>query len=303
MKKDIYFDSCGAGKIRGCIWEPEGQIKGVIQIVHGIAEHMDRYDHMAAFFNQHGFLVVGEDHMGHGLSVQEEADKGCFYGSWHNVVKDTYQLLQIVHKEHPDVPYYIFGHSMGSFITRTLLYTYPDAPISGCILSGTAWMPGIVLGAGKAIAGLICKLKGDKHRSTLLQGLMFGSYNSKIKEPRTEYDWLSCDPTVADSYIADPMCGFVTSAGLLRQMLTGMIYNQNRKNLVKMNKSLPVHFLAGDQDPVGDYGKGVQTAFEKFKAAGLENVSCRLYAGCRHEVHNEAIAEEMFRDVLNFISE
>lgn len=301
MKRDIYFDSAGFGTIRACIWQPEGKAQGVIQIVHGIAEHMDRYDSMANFFNEQGYLVVGEDHMGHGMSVKNEVEKGCFVGGWDSVVRDTYQLLQNMKADYTDVPYFLLGHSMGSFITRSLLCMYPEAPIDGCVLSGTAWMPKVIIGAGKVLASLICKCFGETKSSPILQGLMFGSYNNRIVAPRTEYDWLTNDESVVDAYIADPMSGFEASAGLIREMLWGMLYNQNTKNLAGMNKTLPVFFLAGDQDPVGDYGKGVEIACKKFVDSGMENVTCKLYPGCRHEVHNEAIAEEMYRDVLDFM--
>lgn len=299
MRKDIFYSSCGAGKIHAAVWEPEGDVKGIVQIVHGIAEHVDRYEELAAFLNDRGYLVAAEDHMGHGRSAQT-TEVGVFHGGWHSVVKDTAALNQQLRTAYPDVPYVLLGHSMGSFIARTLL-TYPDVQLDACILSGTAWMPKPVIYAGKMISGLYAKRKGDSAKNQSLQNLMFSGYNKRIKDCRTPYDWLTTDATVVDKYIEDPMCGFLASAGLLRDMLTGLIYNQKRKNLLKMDKNLPVHFIAGTEDPVGDYGRGVSKAVKAFQKAGLHNVTCKLYEGKRHELHNEDIKEQVYSEIYNYI--
>ena len=224
MRTDFYCDSLGGGKIHGCRWTPEGEVKAVVQFVHGIAEYVERYDDFANYLNTKGILVVAEDHMGHGKSICDVTPRGCFAGGWQTAVKDTYRLLKNTMEEFSGVPYILFGHSMGSFMARTILARYPDSGIAGAIICGSAWMPGAVIGAGKALATMICKKNGEQNPSDLLQSMMFGGYNKKIEHPRTASDWLSRDNRIVDAYVADPLCGFVPSAGLVRDMMTGLQY-------------------------------------------------------------------------------
>ena len=192
---------------------------------------------------------------------------------------------------------------MGSFLTRTLLYTYPDAGLTGAVISGTGWMPKPVLMAGR----MVCKQQAGKHgwngTSPTINKLMFGSYNKGFENPRTAVDWLSRDETVVDRYIADPLCGFDASVGLSYEMLGGMLANEDAKNLDRMPKDLPVLFVSGDKDPVGGNGKGVRQTWAAFRKAGLQDVRLRLYADGRHEMHNERNRAELHADVLAFLDE
>ena len=166
--------------IHACRWEPEGEVKGVVQLVHGIAEHVQRYDDFAKYLNALGYLVVAEDHMGHGLSGDKDCARGYFYGGWFAAVEDTWQLLEQTKDEFPKLPYILFGHSMGSFMTRTLLITHPDSGISGAVICGTGWMSSVVLSAGKGICSAVCHSGDETAPSEKLQGLVFGSYNNLI---------------------------------------------------------------------------------------------------------------------------
>ena len=301
MRTDFYYDSLGGGKIHACRWIPAGEIKAVVQIVHGIAEYVERYDDFAEFLNRHGILVVAEDHMGHGKSICEATPMGCFAGGWHTAVKDTYRLLKNTMAEFAGVPYILFGHSMGSFMARTILARHPNSGIAGAVICGTAWMPGAVIGAGKTMASLICKKNGEQNPSALLQKMMFGSYNNKVEHPRTPSDWLTRDSKIVDTYVADPLCGFVPSAGLARDMMTGLAYIQNPENLDSMKKDLPVYFIAGGDDPVGNYGAGVRKAEEEFRKHGMEHVELKIYPLCRHEILNEINRQEVYEDILSWI--
>ena len=301
MRTDFYYDSLGGGKIHACRWTPDGEVKAIVQFVHGIAEYALRYDDFANHLNSNGILVVAEDHMGHGGSICDATPMGCFAGGWHTAVKDTYRLLKNTMEEFPDVPYILFGHSMGSFMARTILAKYPDSGISGAIICGSAWMPGAVIGAGKALASMICKKDGEKNFSPFLQKMMFGSYNKKIEHPRTPCDWLTRDQRIVDEYVADPLCGFIPSAGLARDMMTGLQYIQDGRNLTAMKKDLPVFFIAGGDDPVGSYGTGVKRCAEEFKKHGMERVDLKLYPLCRHEIHNEINRQKVYEDVLKWI--
>lgn len=301
MYKEGYFESCGAGNIHVNIWEPDGGIRGVVQIVHGIAEYGKRYEDFARFLNQYGFLVIAEDHMGHGKSISNESPQGYFTGGWFSAVEDTYRLLKETMEEFPNVPYILFGHSMGSFMVRTILAKYPDSGITGAVICGTGWQPKIILKTGIFLSKQICKTKGEKKTSAFLQNLMFGAYNKRVDRPRTPYDWLNRIPNEIDAYVADPLCGFSATAGLARDLLLGIAYIQDKTHLPKMNKDLPVFFIAGGDDPVGSYGSGVRKTAEKFKDAGLEDVSVRIYPLCRHEILNEMNKRDIYLDVLNWI--
>ncbi len=301
MRTQFCYDSLGGGRIHACRWTPEGEIRGIVQIVHGIAEYVERYDDFASYLNSMGFLVVAEDHMGHGKSICDETPIGCFTGGWQNAIEDTYRLMKDTMAEFPSVPYILFGHSMGSFMARTVLAKHPDSGITGAVICGSAWMPGAVIGAGKLLADMICKKNGEQKPSKLLQTMMFGSYNKKIEHPRTPCDWLTRDNKIVDAYVADPLCGFIPSAGLVRSMMEGLQYIQNSKNLDAMRKDLPVFFIAGGDDPVGSYGTGVRQAVEGFKKHGMELVDVKIYPLCRHEILNEINRREVYEDVADWI--
>lgn len=301
MRTDFYFDSHGAGKIHGCRWTPEGQPKAVLQIVHGIAEYVERYDDFAAFLNSHGILVVAEDHMGHGKSFQNGGTQGYFDGGWFAAVDDSYELLERTREEFPELPYVLFGHSMGSFMARTILGRYPDSGISAAIICGTGWQPEAVLTMGIGACRLVCRFGDERKPNEKLQGVVFGSYNSRVEHPRTPFDWLSRDKKIVDAYAADPLCGFTASAGLLRDMLTGIRYIQREETLAAMDQNLPVFFIAGGDDPVGSYGKGVRQTAEAFRKAGMKHVSQRIYPLCRHEILNEINRGEIYEDILHWL--
>ena len=301
MRNDFTYASCGAGLIHGLRWEPAGKPVAILQIIHGVAEYAARYDEFASFLASKGFLVVAADHMGHGGSLGENGVKGHFEGGWFNTVADAYQLLQNTRAAYPDVPYILLGHSMGSFMARTILAKYPDSGIAAAIISGTAWMSGAVISAGLAAAAVVAKCQDPDQPSKLLNDMMFGSYNNKIEHKRTTHDWLTRDQKIVDAYVADPLCGFSMTPGLAKDMMTGLKYIQTAKHLQQMDKDLPVLFIAGSDDPVGNYGKGVQQAVQAFRQAGMGNVKLRLYPMCRHEVLNELNREEVYANILNWL--
>ena len=301
MRNDFWYDSCGAGRIHYCKWSPEGQPKAVVQIVHGIAEFAERYDTFAEYLTSLGYVVVAEDHMGHGQSINGNGIQGYFHGGWFNAVADTYKLLQDTMAEYSGLPYILFGHSMGSFMARTILCKYPDSGISGAVICGTGWQPHFVLPALLKVVEGICRKIGETKPNEQLQGMVFGSYNKKVEHPRTPYDWLTRDAKIVDEYIAHPLCGFTASCGLLRDMMSGIYYIQQSSNLQKMKKDLPVFFIAGGDDPVGPYGKGVHKAADAFRKVGMQDVSVKIYPLCRHEILNEINKEDVFADVSAWI--
>lgn len=301
MYRGFWYESKGGGSLHGCRWEPENAPRAVVQIVHGIKEYARRYDEIARYLTERGYLVVAEDHMGHGESISDEIQKGWFNGGWFTAVDDTYELTKCTMAEFPGVPYILLGHSMGSFLVRTILARYPDSGIQGAILSGTAWMKSAMVTLGRKSAELVCACKGARTPSKLLSDLAFGSYNRRVEHQRTPNDWLSRDRQKVDAYTADPLCNFIPTAGLMRDMMIGVEYIHNPKNLTGMDKTLPVFFIAGADDPVGDYGVGVEKAAEVFHSLGMERGALRLWPLCRHEIFNEINRQEIFEAVYNWI--
>lgn len=301
MRTDFYFASCGKGQIHCCCWMPDTQPKAVLQIVHGIAEYIERYDEFARYLNGFGIAVVAEDHMGHGQSINNGGVQGYFHGGWFAAVQDSYTLLEKTRGELPGIPYILFGHSMGSFMARTMLAKYPDSGISAAVICGTGWQPRAMMPAVIGICEVICKKVGEENPSEALQNLVFGSYNKRVEHPRTPFDWLSRDAKSVDAYIAHPLCGFTASCGLLRDMLKGIRYVEQKENLNSMDKKLPVLFIAGGDDPVGSYGSGVETAAAEFKKAGMEDVTLRIFPLARHEILNEINRAEIFQTVSDWL--
>ncbi len=303
--QDFYFQSStGRTSIHALKCVPDSKPRAVVQIAHGIAEHIDRYRPFMEFLADNGFVVAGNDHLGHGKSIRVPEEQGFFAekDGWWRVVDDMDKLHDIMSNEYPELPYVLFGHSMGSFLTRTYLIKHPDK-YDGVILSGTGHQsPALVLG-GNAAASVMAKLNGAMGDGAKLDSLAFGTYLNKIENPRTKFDWLSRDTEQVDKYIADPLCGFVGKIGLYRDMMQGIKFITDKKNIAQMNKEKPVYFMSGDGDPVGDYGKGVERAYKAFCDAGLHDVFMRLYPGGRHEMLNETNKEQVYQDILSWLNE
>lgn len=286
---------------RKCI--PDGAPRAVVQIVHGIAEHINRYDDFMRFLAENNILAVGDDHLGHGQSVTEAEDLGFFNDKdgWDYAVMDEERLHDIMAEEYPDIPYIFFGHSMGSFITRTLIIKHPEM-YDAAIISGTGHQSKALVYGGGLMANALVALNGARSDGKALNDVAFGTYLSHIENPRTPFDWLSRDEAAVDKYIADPMCGFICKASLYRDMMGGIKFVTAQKNIDKMNKAKPIYFMSGAEDPVGDYGEGVERAYKAFCKAGLHDVKMRLYPGGRHEMLNETNNTEVYNDILDWIN-
>ena len=297
------YASAGAGTIRCRIWEPGGAAKGIVQLVHGIAEHTARYADFAEYLTKNGYIVVAEDHMGHGESISDALPRGCIRGGWDAMTADVHALTELAKQRRPELPFFLLGHSMGSFLARTFLYTYPQEKLQGVVLSGTAWQPGPVLAAGRLVTAGEIRRSGADTPSEKLQQLMFGAYGKQFPGETSPDAWICSDPAVVARYGEDALCGFIPGAGLIAAMLEGIARNQKKENLAKMPKELPVLFIAGTRDPVGAGGKGVKQSFDAFRNAGLGDVTLKLYEGDRHEVLNEKDKARVWADVLDWLEE
>ena len=284
-------------------WVPDCDINGVVQIAHGINEYIGRYDGLARFLASKGFVVVGNDHLGHGESVRGPEYVGFFAmdEGWYKVVADMETLRQLTAAKWPDVPYFLYGHSMGSFLTRTYMIRYPGAKLAGVILSGTGQPPAPMVAAGRFLCDGDMLKNGPMHRSHTISGVAFGSYNKEFEPKRTKYDWLTRDEAGVDAYAKDPMCTFTPTTSMYRDMMFGLSVIGRQRNLAKMNKDLPVFFLSGDKDPVGGNGVQVAKVYSMFIRAGMKDVFYKFYKDGRHEMHNEQNKEEVYNDILNWL--
>ena len=296
-----FLSSDGHTQLHGAQWTPaDRKPRAVLQIAHGVAEHILRYDDFARYLNDRGILVAGHDHLGHGKSLPEGGTP-VYFGdgsTWETVVDDIHLLHDRLREQYPDLPILLMGHSMGSFLSRSYLIRYPGT-VDAAIIMGTGWQPEITIRGGLLLAGILSGLKGPDAVSKMVTNMAFGAYNKAFGDkPRTPNDWLSADTDNVDRYMADPLCGADATVGLFRQMLLGIRFNQRLSNLRRMDAQTPVLFIAGDKDPVGANGAGVRRTYQEFLRAGMQDCTLKLYPGLRHEILNEkGWQREIFRDI------
>lgn len=301
-REEFYYDSRdGINKIRAMLWIPDGEIKAVFQIIHGMAEHIERYDDFACYMAEHGFLVAANDHLGHGKSCPDASKRGyfCKEDSVTVVVRDIHRLKKKVQEKYAGKKYIILGHSMGSLLLRNYLFKYGKG-IDGAIVMGTASQPSYITAPGKLLLKIMALFKGWEYRSKMADGLVMGKPNARIENKRTNSDWLTRDEAMVDKFVADEACGFMFTLNGYYTVADAVSRLNSKKNLSKMPKDLPVIFVSGEEDPVGSYGAGVRRAYDQFRAAGMKNVSIKLYPGARHELLNEINRDEAYKDVLDF---
>lgn len=302
-KEEFTFDSRdGKTKIHAVRWIPEGKVICILQVVHGMAEYVERYEETARYFAEKGILVTGEDHLGHGKSVAAGGTYGyfCEQDPATVVVRDVHRLKKMTQEDYPGIPYIILGHSMGSFILRNYLFRYGSG-IQGAIVCGTGTKPQGLVRVCRAMAAVQGAFLGQKHVARLMDKLAFGSYNKMVGGSRKAPDWLCRDEKVVDAYVADPLCGFTFTVNGFRTLFE-LLYRLNRKeNLAQMPGELPVLFIAGEKDPVGDMGEGVRKAFASFEQAGMKHISLKLYPEDRHELLNEMDKYKVYEDIYPWI--
>jgi alpha-beta hydrolase superfamily lysophospholipase len=283
-------------------WVPDGEVRGAVQIVHGVAEHGARHAHVAEALNARGYAVYASDHRGHGLTAESEDDLGFFAEDrgWARVLDDLYRLNRRIVDDHPGVPVYLLGHSMGSVLAQQYLFTFP-ATVQGLVLSGVVRPLGALLETGAALARAEIKREGPRGRSELLNAMVFGAYNRTFAPNRTEFDHLSRDPAVVDAYVADPRCGFRLTNRLWLDFFSGLRVVAQVERLESVPRDTPIYLFAGDEDPVGDTGKAMQRLLAAFEQAGLHQVESRLYPGGRHEMLNEINRDAVIEDLADWL--
>lgn len=304
MKKtEFYYPSAdGKTKIHALEWIPEKEPIGILQIMHGVTEYVLRYEDLAEYLTDKGFVVVGNDHLGNGKSIAEGAKPMYFgpKGSWQWVVKDVLTLQKMTKEKYPELPYYMLGFSLGSFVLRTYLIDYPGN-LDGAIIMGTGQMAPVAIKIGKFMANKEAKKAGEENSTPAIHQLTFGTYNKIFAPNRTEYDWLCSNEKALDEYIEDPQRGGDFSAGLFRELLDGMLYSSNVKNIKKMDKNLPILLISGEKDPVGDCGKGVKLTKKALEKAGVKDISVKMYPGLRHDILHEEEKDQIYADIYNWL--
>ncbi|MFT4417248.1 lysophospholipase [Fredinandcohnia humi] len=278
--------------------------KGIIQIAHGMAEHIERYEPFARVLVNEGYVVYGNDHRGHGKTGKEVNSIGFFAdeNGFDTVVNDMNQLTTILKNEYQSLPIFLFGHSMGSFLARRYIQLYGNQ-IKGLILSGTGGDPGFMGKIGTAIAKFEMRRKGKRTKSELMNKLTFGSYNKSFQPSRTEFDWLTRDEKEVDKYINDPLSGEIFSAGFYYDLLTGIRKIHDPMENKNIPATLPIYLIAGDKDPVGNNSKGVLQAGLLYQNLGVKDVTVKLYENGRHEILNEINKDEVYCDIVNWIND
>lgn len=302
-RKDFYIPSRdGVHRLHVVLWEPEGEVRAVVQISHGMIEMIDRYEDFALFLNQHGYAVIGNDHLGHGLTAGNDADLGyfCPRNMSATVVADLHRVTRYAKKKYKKKPYFMLGHSMGSFMARRYLMTY-GMDLDGCVICGTGSQSRPVLIAGPIVANALRLVFGDRFRSRLLERNAFGTYQKRIPNPRTKSDWMTRDTAIVDWCRSNKYCSFRFTLNGYRTLFEVLSFIQKRQNIDRIPKELPLFFIAGGQDPVGHYGRDVRRISAGYEKAGVEDVSLKIYQEDRHEILNELDRDLVYRDVLSWL--
>lgn len=283
------------------IWETEKEPIGVLQIVHGMAEYIDRYDNFAKYMTEHGFNVIGHDHLGHGHSVSDERDYGFFAEENGDkiIIEDMHSVTQYAREKWEELPNFILGHSMGSFCLRQYLTKYSN-DVFGAVIMGTGWIPSTAALLGKTIATNTCKSKGSHTVNPLLIKLTLEPYNKPFAPARTNCDWLSRDEKQVDLYVNDKLCGFDFTAGAYKDFFTILEKIAKNRQLIGMRKSLPILITSGSVDPVGGK-KACEKLNAQYKRCGIDDVTLKLWENDRHEILNELDKSDVYQYIYNWL--
>lgn len=304
LKEYFFTSSTEENPIHTCLWipDPETPVRGTVQLVHGLVDGIARYDDFARFLAENGFAVFGDDHLGHDGSIMKDENQGIFAekNGWAYVVADLKTVFRHSELLFPDVPRFLFGHSMGSFLARTYIIQYPN-DFDGCILSGTGNQSRFIVHAGHLLASCQCGLLGPRSSGALMNSISMGGYNKGFDSTESSSAWLSRDSEAVRIHDANPNYCFTAKCSVYRDMLGGILLVTKKGNIEKINKDLPILLFSGSEDPVGEKGKGPTQAAKAYRAAGIRDVTLKLYSGGRHEMLNEINRDEVYGDILRWI--
>lgn len=297
-----FRSSNGIDTVAGyCYTLPGVTPRAIVQISHGMCEYVHRYKELAAILAEQGYVVCGNDHLGHGQTSGENGLDGYFgeKDGRYFVLRDLKKMNQLIRKKYPGLPLVMLGHSMGSFFARWFASQYPEA-LDALILSGTAG-PNPLAGVGIQLTDWLSKYKGGKYVSPHINKLAFGAYLKKIKSAQTPYDWISRDTQLVAQYTSDKKCTFVFTVSAFHELFCVLRKVSTMQWAQSIRKEMPVWLFAGDMDPVGDYGKGVKKVAQLLQQAGVKDVTLTLYPEGRHEMLNETNRLQVYQDMLHWL--
>ena len=306
MKTNLTFLSCdGETMIHGVQWTPSGEPKAIVQLVHGMVEYIERYDGFARFLNENGILVVGHDHLGHGQSVTSIENWGYIseVAPARSLVRDIHKLRKLTQKKYPDLPYFILGHSMGSYLLRRYL-SHKGEGLTGVIVVGTGSESDIVTRSGLMMVRSMAQAKGWHFRSQKIREMTYTAPYKRfdLKGEDNENSWVCSDPEIIAKYNKDPRCQFTFTLNGYEALLSTVLYVNQKENIERIPLELPMLLTSGEQDPVGNLGKGVKKVYQQYVKAGLTDIECKLYPEDRHEILTEPNKEEVYADMLDWIN-
>lgn len=301
-----FLSNDGKTAIHAVKWLPDsGEYKAILQITHGMVEYIERYEPFAQFLTSKGYMVVGHDHLGHGQSVESKADWGFFKegNPSDTVVADIHKLRSLIQEENQDTPYFILGHSMGSFMLRKYLSLHSDN-LRGAIIMGTGFIPGNVTGLAIGLTKFMSKIFGSKHRSKMISNLAFGAdYKSfDMTGEHPENSWLTKDVDIVRKYYQTPECTYMFTVNGYQGLFEAVNYSCDEENAKLLPKKLPLFLVSGEQDPVGGLGKGVKDVYYLYQKAGCLDLTYKLYENDRHEILNETDRQVVFEDILAWMN-
>jgi alpha-beta hydrolase superfamily lysophospholipase len=300
---DFAFQTVDGATLHVSGWAVEAP-KAIVQVLHGMAEYGSRYARLAQALADAGYTTYAHDYRGHGKSVAEGTPPGHMADSdsWNRIVEDAHGVNREIAKRHPGLPLIVLGHSMGSFVLQQLLFEHPTDMVAAA-LSASNGKPPAIAGVAKLLARIERARAGKRKPSPVLQRLTFGEYNKAFAPTRTEFDWLSRDPDEVDKYVADPLLGFAVSTQTWLDMISALGRIANPRNVARVPKGMPLYLLAGDEDQVGDSGKGMKNLHDAYKRAAIFDVRLKLYPGGRHEMFNETNRQEVTDDLVRWCDE
>ena len=299
-REDLTLPSSAAGhSIHAVHWEPESEPRAVLQIAHGMSEHIGRYEDFAAYLTERGFAVAGHDHLGHGGSVRTPEDLGFFADEDASdaLLRDMKAVTLAAKQRNPGIPVFLFGHSMGSVFTRRYMALY-GGEIAGAVIAGTPWVPPLLAETGLNLSRLACRTKGIRSRSPLLDSLTLGK-NAGAFRGEGPLAWLTSDPAVIAAYEADPLCGFFFTAGAYRDFYTILCAVAREEEFDGIRRSLPVLVTSGELDPVGG-ASAVRRLAERYRRLDFADVTEKIFPGGRHEILNERNRADVYAAIADW---
>ncbi|HMM05453.1 MAG TPA: alpha/beta fold hydrolase [Clostridiales bacterium] len=305
IKEEITFPSSEAGEtIFGEIFLPYGEVKGIVQFAHGMCDYGSRYGHLFKELTDHGYVAAYADHLGHGHSVADPEDLGYFSArdGHKKIAADFNTFYELLDEKFPNEKHYIMGHSMGSFVVRYFMGEYRHENMAGAILMGTCGFNPLA-GVGAAMAAVIALIKGGYYRSTFLENLAFGKYNKRIEEPVSFWDWLSRDEAAVEGFDTDDLRNRTFTAAGFKDLFTFVNIVNSRSFIEETPRELPILILSGEEDPLGEYGKGIRKLEGILEALDFSDVTVKLFPEARHELCHELNCYEVFDTILLWLSQ